>query len=103
MLSARGEIKAEGVVGIARAFLGAGARSTFVSLWPIDDEATLEFMKIFYLYLVKGKSASESLNQTMKCMRKSDKFSAVKYSAPFVIIGDDVTLESVNTINWLPL
>jgi len=91
--SARGEIKAEGVVGVARAFLGAGARSVLVSLWAIDDEATLEFMKIFYLHLVKGSSASESLNQTMKCMRESDKLSAVKYWAPFVLIGDDVTLE----------
>ena len=90
--SACGEIMAEGVVGIARAFLGAGARSVLVSLWAIDDEATLEFMKVFYLHLVKGKSASESLNQAMKCMR-SGQFSAVKYWAPFVLIGDDVTLE----------
>ena len=81
------------MVGIARAFLGAGAQSVLVSLWAIDDEATLEFMKIFYLHLVKGNSASESLNQAMKCMRESDKFTAVKYWAPFVLIGDDVTLE----------
>jgi len=90
--SARGEIKAEGVVGIARAFLGAGARSVLVTLWAIDDEATLELMRNFYLHLVKGRSASESLNQAMKCMRESDQFSAVKYWAPFVLIGDDVTL-----------
>ena len=91
--SARGEIKAEGVVGIARAFLGAGARSVLVSLWAIDDEATLEFMKNFYQHLVKGISASESLNQTMNCMRESEEFNEVKYWAPFVLIGDDVTLE----------
>ena len=91
--SGRGEIKAEGVVGIARAFLGAGARSVLVSLWAIDDEATMEFMKCFYQHLAKGKSASTSLNQTMKFMRESDKFSDVKYWAPFVLIGDDVTLE----------
>ena len=93
--SARGEIKAEGVVGIARAFLGAGARSVLVSLWAIDDEATLVFMRNFYLHLVKGRSASESLNQAMKCMRESDQLSAAKYWAPFVLIGDDVTLEFV--------
>ena len=92
--SARGEIKAEGVVGIARGFLGAGARSVLVPLWAIDDEATLEFMKNFYHELVKGKRASESLNEAMKCMRESEKFSAVKYWAPFVLIGDDVTLDS---------
>ena len=35
--TARGEIKAEGVVGMARAFLGAGARSVIASLWELDD------------------------------------------------------------------
>ena len=91
--SAQGEIKAEGVVGIARAFLGAGARSVLVSLWAVDDKATLEFMKHFYQHLVKGKSAGEALNQAMSCMRESEEFGAVKYWAPFVLIGDDVTLE----------
>ena len=91
--SARGEVKAEGVVGIARAFLGAGARSVLVSLWAIDDEATMEFMEFFYQQLVNGRSAGEALNKAMKSMRESDRFSAVKYWAPFVLIGDDVTLE----------
>jgi len=91
--SGRGEIKAEGVVGIARAFLGAGARAVLVSMWAIDDGATLEFMKSFYSYLVNGISASESLNKAMKHMRESDEFNEVKHWAPFVLIGDDVTLE----------
>ena len=91
--SAWGEVKSEGVVGIARAFLGAGARSVLVSLWAIDDEATMEFMKVFYQHLAHGQSASEALNIAMKSMRESDRFSAVKYWAPFVLIGDDVTLE----------
>ena len=91
--SARGEIKSEGVVGIARAFLGAGARSVLVSLWAIDDEATMEFMKVFYRQLVDRRSTSEAVNEAMKSMRESDRFSAVKYWAPFVLIGDDVTLE----------
>ena len=91
--SGRGEIKAEGVVGIARAFLGAGARAVLVSLWAIDDDATLEFMESFYSHLVKGISASESLNKAMKHMRDSDEFNEVKHWAPFVLIGDDVTIE----------
>ncbi|CAH3109007.1 unnamed protein product, partial [Porites lobata] len=90
--SGRGEIKAEGVVGIARAFLGAGARSVIASLWAIDDEATLAFMRHFYKHLVKGQSASKSLHEAMKMMRESDDFNAVKYWAPFMLIGDDVTL-----------
>jgi len=91
--SGRGEIKAEGVVGIARAFMGAGARSVLVSLWAIDDEATLEFMRSFYHHLVEERSASEALNLAVKSLRESEKYSDVKYWAPFVLIGDDVTLE----------
>ncbi|XP_078362894.1 uncharacterized protein LOC144647024 [Oculina patagonica] len=91
--SAKGKILDEGVVGIACAFLDAGARSVLVSLWAIDDEATLEFMRSFYHHLVEGKSASKSLNLAMKDLRESDKYSDVKYWAPFVLIGDDVTLE----------
>ena len=91
--SGRGEIKDEGVVGIARAFMGAGARSALVSLWAIDDEATLKFMESFYHHLIEGRRASESLNLAMKNLRESDKYSDVKYWAPFVLIGDDVTLD----------
>ena len=91
--SARGEIKAEGVVGIARAFLGAGARSVIASLWALSDEETLEFMRHFYQYLVAGQSASKSLHHAMECMRETQKLKAVKYWAPFVLIGDDVTMK----------
>ena len=91
--SGRGEIKAEGVVGIARAFLGAGARAVLVSQWAIADKATLEFMRSFYSHLVKGVSASESLNKAMKHMRESDEFNEVKHWAPFLLIGDDVTID----------
>ena len=91
--SATGEVRAEGVVGIARAFLGAGARSVLVSLWALPDEATMHFMEHFYRELFKGKKASEALNRTMECMRESEQFRKVKNWAPFVLIGDDVTLE----------
>ena len=91
--SGRGEIKAEGVVGIARAFMGAGARSVVVSLWAISDKATLAFMKCFYQHLAEGKPASESLNLAMKSLRESDRFHRIRHWAPFSLIGDDVTLD----------
>ena len=69
--SAKGQISAEVVVGIARAFLGSGARSVLAALWAIEDEATEQFMSRFYENLVRGDSASESLQQTMKWMRKN--------------------------------
>ena len=94
--SAQGKVSAEGVVGIARAFLGAGARSVLASLWAIDDEATMVFMRIFYNHLKDGNSASVSLHRARKYLRESKEFSAVKYWAPFVLIGDDVTIEFEN-------
>ena len=53
------------MVGIARAFLGSGARSVLVALWAIEDKATKQFMSHFYEHLVIGESASESLHQAM--------------------------------------
>ena len=90
----RGRIlKGEGVVGIARAFLAAGAGSVLVTLWAIDDEATMEFMKSFYQHLKEGKTASAAVHQSMKCLRESEKFSKMRYWAPFQLIGDDVKIE----------
>ena len=90
--SAQGQIKTEGVVGIARAFLGSGARSVLVALWAIQDEATKQFMSRFYEHLVRGESASESLHQAMKWMRENG-FSDVEQWAPFMLVGDNVTLD----------
>ena len=90
--SAKGQISAEGVVGIARAFLGSGARSVLAALWAIEDEATEQFMSRFYENLVRGESASESLQQAMKWMRENG-FSKMSQWAPFMLIGDNVTLD----------
>ncbi|XP_068736707.1 tetratricopeptide repeat protein 28-like [Montipora capricornis] len=91
--SGQGEVKSEGIVGIARAFLCAGARSVLVSLWAIDDEATFMFMKSFYQHLADRKSASSALHHAMKSLQETKNYSAIKYWAPFVLIGDDVTFE----------
>ena len=88
--SGQGQIRAEGVVGIARAFLGSGARSVLVALWAIQDIATEQFMNCFYEHLVRGESASESLHEAMKWMRANG-YSDVSQWAPFMLIGDNVT------------
>ena len=92
--SGRGKVlKGEGVVGIARAFLAAGARSVLVALWAIDDEATMVFMKSFYQHLKEGKTASAAVQQSMKSLRESEEFSEMRYWAPFQLVGDDVKIE----------
>ena len=93
--SARGQTRAEGVVGIARAFLGSGARSVLVALWAISDTATEQLMGRFYEHLVLGESVSESLHQAMKWMRGNG-FDRVCDWAPFMLIGDNVTFDFGN-------
>ena len=99
--SARGKVMSgEGVVGIARAFLGSGARSVLMSLWPVRDEATRTFMHIFYTYLALDRmSASEALHRTQKDMRSTSKWTGFKDEqdwASFTLLGDDVTLDLRN-------
>ena len=89
--SARGQTKAEGAVGISRAFLGSGARSVLVALWALDDKSTEQLMSHFYDHLVAGQSAGESLHEAMKCMRSNGY--DVNQWAPFILIGDDVTFD----------
>ena len=92
--SGRGRIlKGEGVVSITRAFLAGGARSVLVTLWDIDDEATMMFMKSFYQHLKEGNTASRALYQSMKSLRESEKYSEMRYWAPFQLIGDNVKIE----------
>ena len=88
--SGRGQIRAEGVVGIARAFLGSRARSVLVALWALEDRATEQLMSRFYENLVRGKSASECLHKAIKWMRDND-FTEVSEWAPFMLTGDNVT------------
>ncbi|XP_022777772.1 tetratricopeptide repeat protein 28-like isoform X2 [Stylophora pistillata] len=89
--SGRGETKVKGVIGIARAFLGSGARSVLVARWALNDESTEQFMNRFYELLFRGESASESLHEVRKWMRNNG-FPEVEKWAPFMLIGDNVTL-----------
>ena len=93
--SARGQIKAEGVIGIARAFLGSGARSVLAARWLLYDTATEKFMTCFYEHLFRGESASESLHEARKWMRNNDFVKASEW-ASFMLIGDNVTFDFAN-------
>ena len=88
--SAQGDIRAEGVVGIARSFLGAGARSVVVTLWAIDDDSTLSFMEFFYNYLYQNLSVCEALQQSMILMQGNKELKSISKWAPFYVIGENV-------------
>src|SRR5262249_9076416 len=48
----------EGIIGLARAFLYAGAQAVAVSLWDVSDAASAQFMSGFYRHLTASSSAS---------------------------------------------
>ena len=68
--SGQGEIKSgEGVYGLKRAISVAGARSSLLSLWKVNDEATAAFMESFYKRLKEGKGRTEALVETQQEFR----------------------------------
>ena len=89
----QGTISSEGVVGLARAFLCAGARSVLAILWRIHDEGTKEFMKIFYDEICNETSICEALRKAMNMFQEheNEEFRSFKIWAPFTIYGEDVS------------
>lgn len=61
----RGEITGDGVVGLSRSLIAAGARSTVTSLWAVPDEATSTLMLTFYENLRQGQDKDQSLRLAM--------------------------------------
>ena len=61
----RGNILAEGVVGLTRGFLLAGAAAAVVSLWSVDDGSTAALMVHMYQHLVKGCTVPQALRLAM--------------------------------------
>ena len=90
--SARGQVKAEGVIGMARAFLSAGAHSVLVSLWRVPDESANIFMQFFYQFLVNGLPSLQALQRSMQCLRCFLKYSHYVHWSGFQIIGKEITL-----------
>lgn len=81
--------KGEGVIGLSRALVYAGAKNIMVSFWSVADESTSELMKDFYQKLLDNPNAgySESLRQAKLKLMKNDKYNAPYYWGPFILIG----------------
>jgi CHAT domain-containing protein len=83
------EIKGEGLVGLTRGFMYAGAQRVVASLWQVDDLATAELMKRFYSGMLKeGLRPAEALRLAQLKMLKQERWSAPFFWAPFFIQGE---------------
>ena len=85
--TARGQINSEGVVGLARAFQVAGARSVVTALWAIPDDATQHFMKLFYDNLRCGHPVADSIRATQVAMLKGQDFCKLINWGSFKVFG----------------
>ena len=76
----------EGVYGLQRAFRAAGAGSVITSLWKVDDNATKDFMIIFYQYFLKTKDKLAAYRQAQRTIKEKYKFPY--FWGAFVMVGE---------------
>jgi CHAT domain-containing protein len=81
--------KGEGVIGLSRALVYAGAKSIIVSFWSVADESTSELMKTFYQRLLENPNSgyATNLRDAKLALIKNEKYSSPFYWAPFILIG----------------
>ena len=86
-----GEAKAgEGVMGLRRGFIQAGAQNLLMTLWPISDETTVQIMLDFYDAAFKSGNAPQALADTqrdwlVKLRKEHGLLEAVRLAGPFIM------------------
>ena len=61
----QGDITGDGVIGLSRALISAGASSVIVSLWKVPDDSTAPLMTAFYQQLQQQPDKAQALRQAM--------------------------------------
>jgi CHAT domain-containing protein/tetratricopeptide (TPR) repeat protein len=83
------EIKGEGLVGLTRGFMYAGAPRVVASLWRIDDRATAEIMNRFYSAMLKdGLRPPAALRAAQVSMLKDKRWQSPHFWAAFTLQGE---------------
>ena len=83
------EVRGEGLIGLTRGFMHAGASSVVASLWKVDDEATSELMKYFYTNMLKkGMRPAAALREAQNTLRQNPLWQSPHYWAAFTLQGE---------------
>jgi CHAT domain-containing protein/Tfp pilus assembly protein PilF len=88
-------VRGEGLLGVSRALLYAGAASVVVSLWQVADESTSDLMVRFYRHLIATGDKAQALRLSKLELIQEGRYDRPYYWAPFILIGrpgSDVTL-----------
>ncbi|UQA55381.1 CHAT domain-containing tetratricopeptide repeat protein [Polyangium aurulentum] len=84
-----GETRAgDGVHGLRRALVMAGAETQVMSLWKVDDEATRDLMLAYYRSLRAGKGRSQAMHDVQRAMLADEKRAHPFYWASFIVSGE---------------
>ncbi|MEO0455983.1 MAG: tetratricopeptide repeat protein [Cyanobacteria bacterium P01_A01_bin.114] len=83
----------EGIYGLRRSFVIAGAQSQLMSLWRVDDIGTKDLMVEYYEQLLSGQGRSDALRQTQLEMIRSHTYQHPYFWAAFISSGDWSPLE----------
>lgn len=83
-----GQLSAEGMIGLSRAFIAAGARSVLVSLWSVSDQATSLLMQVFYRQYLAGDGKAEALRKAITEVKANPEYGHPRYWAGFVLVGE---------------
>jgi CHAT domain-containing protein len=79
----------EGPANLARAFFYAGTPRVVASLWPVDDRASVAFMRAFYAALLeKNRRPQEALTDAARALRENPRWRAPYYWSGYVLEGD---------------
>ena len=82
------DLASEGIVGLPRAFLHAGAKSVIATLWKVNDQATAKLMAGLYARIQRGESPSSALRGAQLEMVHDEQWSKPYYWAAFALQGD---------------
>jgi CHAT domain-containing protein len=83
------KIKGEGLIGLTRGFLYAGAPRVLATLWEIDDRTTAEAMKRFYEGMLgRGERPAEALRTAQMALWRTKGWDAPFYWAAFTLEGE---------------
>ncbi len=83
------KLRGEGLIGLTRGFMYAGASGVVASLWKVDDRVTAQLMKHFYTNMLKhGMGPAAALRAAQNEIRSQPKWSAPYYWAGFTFQGD---------------
>jgi CHAT domain-containing protein len=80
-------VRGEGILGLTRGFLYAGARNVVVSLWQVADKSTADLMVEFYRNVLNGESFSAALRNAKLALIKAGKYAYPLEWSPFVLVG----------------